>query len=66
MSKVTCLKCYRVQRIAFCDGLANGWPKCCGETMQLGKVSTKEIENGMAQVMKPLDALRSALRRAKP
>ena len=62
MSVISCLKCNKTRVIAFGEGLSKGWPTCCGETMRLGAVTKKEIEQGVAHAMRPLAALRRALK----
>jgi len=61
MSVLTCEICGAVKTIAFGDGLAKGWPTCCGSTMSLGTVTADEIRRGVAQAMKPLKMIRKAL-----
>jgi len=34
-SLVRCRKCCNQKPVRFADGLARGWPECCGETMTL-------------------------------
>ena len=62
MSVVSCQKCGKAKAIPFGEGLSKGWPICCGETMRLGSVTRKEIEQGVAHAMRPLAALRKALK----
>lgn len=33
--QVWCRKCGATRRVDGADGLRNGWPKCCGETMTI-------------------------------
>lgn len=62
MSLVSCDNCHKVLAIPFGEGLAKGWPTCCGSTMRLGSTTHNDIEQGVAHAMRPFDAVRKALK----